>query len=48
MLYNCTLVIWPANDNDWGGTFTNGSGYGLLGAMATRKVEVGVAGLYHW
>lgn len=46
--YNCSLEVWPSNDDDWGGTFENGSGYGLLGAISMRKVDVGIAALYFW
>lgn len=47
-MYNCTLEVWPVNDDDWGSTFDNGSGTGLLGAILTRKVDVGVSACYLW
>lgn len=44
--YNCTIAVWAAGEDDWGGTFPNGSGTGLLGAIVTRSVDVGVSALF--
>lgn len=44
--YNCTISLHPAADNDWGETFPNGSGTGLLGAVLDRKVDVSASALY--
>lgn len=44
--YNCTLEVWPAGEGEWGESYDNASGWGLLGAIAKRTVDFGVAALF--
>lgn len=47
--YNCTLTARLDYDDElWGKTFHNHTGYGLLGSLAMRKANVSVAAMYLW
>lgn len=42
--YNCTLMLLPAED--WGKTYANGSGEGMLGSVRYRYADACVSALY--
>lgn len=46
--FNCTISLGAVDDNDWGETFGNGSGSGMLGKVARREVDAAAAALFLW
>lgn len=46
--YNCTYEISFDQKSEWGELLSNGTNSGVMGAIADRKVEVGIAGLLVW
>lgn len=46
--FNCTIMVDPAEVDDWGSTWGNGSGSGMVGKIARREVDIGAAALFLW
>ncbi|XP_033240329.1 uncharacterized protein Ir76a isoform X1 [Drosophila pseudoobscura] len=47
-LHNCTIQVDTTETGDWGGIYSNGTGYGLLGMVLDRRNDYGIGGLYFW
>lgn len=46
--YNCTLEIWYEDGGNWGEDDGNGSGFGILGAIARREAGITLSASAFW
>ncbi|XP_058061658.1 uncharacterized protein LOC131211974 [Anopheles bellator] len=46
--FNCKLEVSVDDDGEWGQTFPNRTGFGVLGAVVERRADIGVGALYSW
>ncbi|XP_052869319.1 uncharacterized protein LOC128274994 [Anopheles cruzii] len=46
--FNCKLEVSVDDVGEWGQTFPNRTGDGVLGAVVERRADIGVGALYSW